>query len=295
MLQFGCSGHFPPLQWTRLRRTFAVVGIFPFIPMGMLQFWLFWAFSLHCNGHVGHALFWASFLCIQTGMLRFGCSGHLSLCIQKGMLRFGCSGHLFLSWSWTCCVWAFRGIFLSCKWACRILVVLAILSLHWDETFGGGSVSNSSGAPWVLINCAVGVKIARFNRRENRRLLAGFDRMEITHLGALRNCVFLWVAVKIDAATRRIVRFGCVQVLTAQGASASNLQWHVACSGWPVSSEMRCHFLRENKECKPHDATQLLQPHRTATEQKTQKLKKSGGATPEVEKPPRASRRKIAP
>ena len=33
---FGCSRHFPPLQWTR--RTFAVVGIFPFIPMGMLRF-----------------------------------------------------------------------------------------------------------------------------------------------------------------------------------------------------------------------------------------------------------------
>ena len=72
-------------------------GHFPFIPMGMLRFDCSRHFSLHYNGHVGHALFWASCLFIQTGMLRFGWSGHL---------------------------------FPSFKRACCVLVVLGIFSLH---------------------------------------------------------------------------------------------------------------------------------------------------------------------
>ena len=128
MLPFGCSGHFPPLQWTR--QTFAVVGIFPFVPMGMSGFdgsgpfslhlqWACWTFavlgifSFHSNRHVAFWLFWASFPFIQTGVLRFGCSGHLFL-HEVGHVAFG----------------HFGAFFLSCKWACRILVVLAMLSFH---------------------------------------------------------------------------------------------------------------------------------------------------------------------
>ena len=149
MLPLGCSGHFPPLQWTR--QTFAVVGIFPFVPMGMLRFDGSGHFPFICNGHVGHSLFWASFLFIQTGMLRFGCSGHPFLSFKRACCVLAVLGIFSLHEVGHVAFGHFGAFFLSCKWACRILVVLAMLSFHWSETLGGGSVSNSSGAPWVLI------------------------------------------------------------------------------------------------------------------------------------------------
>ena len=56
--------------------------------MGMLRFDGSGHFPFICNGHVGHSLFWASFLFIQTGMLRFGCSGHPFPFIQTGVFAF---------------------------------------------------------------------------------------------------------------------------------------------------------------------------------------------------------------
>ena len=123
-----CSGHFPPLQWTR--QTFAVVGIFPFVPMGMLRFDGSGHFPFICNGHVGHSLFWASFLFIQTGMLRFGCSGHPFLSFKRACCVLAVLGIFSLHEVGHVAFGHFGAFFLSCKWACRILVVLAMLSFH---------------------------------------------------------------------------------------------------------------------------------------------------------------------
>ena len=47
----------------------------------------------------------------------------------------------------------------------------------------------------------MGISFVHFNRRENRRLLAIFDRKEIAHLGALKIARFCGGAAKIAAAT----------------------------------------------------------------------------------------------
>ena len=120
--------------------------------MGMLRFDGSGHFPFICNGHVGHSLFWASFLFIQTGMLRFGCSGHPFLSFKRACCVLAVLGIFSLHEVGHVAFGHFGAFFLSCKWACRILVVLAMLSFHWSETLGGGSVSNSSGAPWVLIH-----------------------------------------------------------------------------------------------------------------------------------------------
>ena len=107
---------------------------------------LLWAFSLHSNGHAAVLIVLGIFPFIAMGMLDTRCSGHLFFSFKRHV-AFGCSGHLFLSFEWAYGVLAVLGIFslhevgpvafghfgaffLSCKWACRILVVLAILSLH---------------------------------------------------------------------------------------------------------------------------------------------------------------------
>ena len=47
----------------------------------------------------------------------------------------------------------------------------------------------------------MGISFSPFNRRENRRSLASFDRKEIAHLGASKIARFCGGAVKIAAAT----------------------------------------------------------------------------------------------
>ena len=87
-------------------------------------------FPFICNGHVGHSLFWASFLFIQTGMLRFGCSGHPFLSFKRACCVLAVLGIFSLHEVGHVAFGHFGAFFLSCKWACRILVVLAMLSFH---------------------------------------------------------------------------------------------------------------------------------------------------------------------
>ena len=60
-------------------------------------------------------------------------------------------------------------------------------------------------------NSAMGICFAPFNRRENRRSLAIFDREEIVHLGALKLVRICRGAVKFTAtaAENRAARFWC--------------------------------------------------------------------------------------